>query len=182
MKIVKEGVGKKGTPYIIRYVALSDAESACEYINALSKERTFVRLQGEEMSLEKEREQIEKWVKEIEEGNGVTLVLEIGGKVKGVTSVARKGKTENHVGHMGLGISADVRGEGLGREFFQTVIDEAIKTLPGLKILDLTVKAPNDVALSLYKKLGFIEFGRLPNGTSHRDELVDEIFMYKPAV
>ena len=52
--IVEEGESKKGMVFTIRYPKSDDAVSVWEYINRLSKERTYIRFQGEEISLEKE--------------------------------------------------------------------------------------------------------------------------------
>lgn len=182
MRIVKEGTSKKGTPYLIRYIEREDVHTAWEYINALSKEKTFIRFQGEEVTLEKEAEHIEKSVKKIEEGRGVILALIVDGKYSGISEATLRDKTESHVANMGLSVSANVRGEGLGRELFESVISEAINNLHGLRILTLEVKAPNDIGMSLYTSCGFIEFGRLPLGTMHQDQFVDEVFMYKLVV
>lgn len=180
MNIVTEGISKTGKSYCIRYIERTDAESAWEYINELSQEKTFVSLQGEEITLEKEREQIDEWVKGVEDGSKVALVLIVDGKVRGMCDAKREKRTESHIAWMGLAISANVRGEGIGGIFFQATIDESIKRFAGLRILALEVKAPNEVARSLYKKCGFIEFGTLPSGSMYRGEYVDQVFMYKP--
>ncbi|KKQ62478.1 MAG: hypothetical protein US85_C0026G0006 [Candidatus Shapirobacteria bacterium GW2011_GWF1_38_23] len=60
------------------------------------------------------------------------------------------------------------------------IISQAQKKLPSLKTITLDCFANNQVALNLYKSLGFIEYGRLPKGLNYRDTLVDEISMYKP--
>jgi RimJ/RimL family protein N-acetyltransferase len=87
-------------------------------------------------------------------------------------------KTESHVGTFGLSIDASVRGKGLGEALMRAVLDEAVK-LPGIRIIELKVKAPNAVARALYEKLGFIEYGLLPLGTQHQGAFVDEVMMYK---
>lgn len=61
----------------------------------------------------------------------------------------------------------------------QTVIDEAIKNLPGLEIIELGVYAENDLAKQMYKKFGFVEYGVLPKGIKKEDGYSDHIFMYK---
>lgn len=54
-KIVFRGVAQSGTPYLIRYPKRSDLQELLRYINELSKEKTFISFQGEEVSLEDER-------------------------------------------------------------------------------------------------------------------------------
>ena len=59
-KIVYKGKSKKGNEIIIRYPEKSDLNELWRYINKLSKEKTFVRFQGEEITLKEE----EKFVKD----------------------------------------------------------------------------------------------------------------------
>lgn len=179
--MIRQGTTKSGKPYVIRYPRIEDAHSACAYINRLSKERTFVRVQGEEITLEQETKFLEKQINNLAEQKGVCLVLECDGAVQGICNIERNGKTEDHTATLGVGLDASMRGEGLGRLFMQTALDEAAK-LPGLKIVVLSVKGPNDLARSLYEKLGFVTYGMLPGGTMHRDEPVDQIHMYKMLV
>ena len=56
---------------------------------------------------------------------------------------------------------------------------EALKNIPELRIITLGVFATNDIAMNMYKKFGFVEFGRLPEGVLHRGNYIDHIYMYK---
>ena len=59
------------------------------------------------------------------------------------------------------------------------LIDESIKKLADLRIIDLEVFGKNIIGKNLYKKLGFIEYGRLPNALKRKGEYDDAILMYK---
>ncbi len=177
MRIVTEGTTKNGTPYTIRYPEIADVESAWRYINRLSKERTFVRVQGEEVTLEEEQKFITKLIEKVEVGKAAALFLIVNGEVHGLCNIEMQDKTESHIAKLGLGVDAASRGQGFGRLLMETTIDEA-KKLEGLQKIILTVKAPNSLAKSLYEKLGFVEFGMLPKGTRHQGELVDSHHMY----
>lgn len=180
MGVVKEGSAKDGTTYVIRTPEMGDVESVWKYINRLSKEKTFVRFQGEEIPIEKEEEFIKKCMQAAQDGKGVTLFLIVGGEVQGISGVEMQERTESHVGVLGLSVDASVRGRGLGEILMRAVMEES-KKLKGLTIITLKVKAPNDIAIALYTKLGFIEYGHLPLGTQYRDVFVDEVMMYKNA-
>jgi hypothetical protein len=78
---VKEGTAKDGTKFLIRSPEVGDVESVWKYINRLSKEKTFIRFQGEELTIKQEEEFIAKSLKEREEGKGVMLFLIVGGEV-----------------------------------------------------------------------------------------------------
>ena len=51
-KVAYQGKTSKGKELIIRYPNKDDAQLMREYINTLSEERTFIRFQGEKVSLE----------------------------------------------------------------------------------------------------------------------------------
>ena len=70
-------------------------------------------------------------------------------------------------------------GVGIGRLLMQHILAEAEKEIQGLKIIRLGVFANNPVALEMYKSLGFVELGNLPNGLLHKGEYVAHIYMYK---
>jgi RimJ/RimL family protein N-acetyltransferase len=178
MDVVQEGTAKDGTEFLIRYPETGDVESVWKYINRLSKERTFIRFQGEEIPIEKEEEYIAKRMREIQEGKDVTLFLVVDGEVQGISGIEMQDRTESHIGVFGLSIDASVRGKGLGETLMRAVMEES-KKLKGLKIITLKVKAPNEVAIALYTKLGFVEHGRLPLGTQHQGAFIDEAMMYK---
>lgn len=179
MPIVKEGRTKDERPYVIRYPQSDDVQGVWEYINKLSKERTYVRFQGEDIPIEQEERFIAEEMKKIAELKGVLLFLIVDQKVHGICGIRLHDKTESHVGTLGISIDESVRGQGLGEILMQEAVAEAARKLPGIRMIELKVKAPNRVALALYKKLGFMEYGKLPEGTQHRGKFVDEIFMYK---
>lgn len=179
MSIMKEGTTQNGTKYVIRHPERGDIESAWKYANRLSQERTFVSFQGEEITLEDEEKFITGRIEAIEKGTGTAMFLVADDAVQGICGIDLKPRSEKHVAILGLSVDVSMRGEGLGRLLMESALEDARQRVTGLKIVELTVKSPNDIARSLYKKLGFVEFGTLPQGTMHRGELVDEIYMYK---
>lgn len=177
-KVVRQGQSKTGTSYVIRYPKANDAESAWRYINRLSQEKTFIRFQGEQISFEDEKKYIVNKLKEIEEKKGIILFLEVNDEIHGICNLDLQDRTESHVALLGLSVDQTVRGQGLGKALIETSISEARTHLPGLKIITLAVKSPNAIAIKLYEKFGFKQYGYLPKGTTHRGKLVDEFLMY----
>ncbi|MBZ0284757.1 MAG: GNAT family N-acetyltransferase, partial [Anaerolineae bacterium] len=59
------------------------------------------------------------------------------------------------------------------------VYDEAVANLPGLRVVSLWVFGDNEIGQNLYRKLGYVEYGRLPGGVLHRGAYVDMVFMAK---
>ena len=62
---------------------------------------------------------------------------------------------------MNLAVSPDYRQQGIGQILVYTLIDYLKEE--GIKALFLEVRVSNIPAISLYKKLGFVEVGRRPN-------------------
>ena len=48
-----------------------------------------------------------------------------------------------------------------------------------MNIVSLTVFSDNNPAISFYKKVGFKEWGRLPNGLFRKNRFSDSVKMYK---
>lgn len=177
--VVFEGKSDKGTDIVIRYPSRDDAKAMCDYINTLSKERTFIRFQGEEVSLERETKFLNSQLQRIAKHESVQLHVFSSGKIIGISEIDMKDKVNGHVGELGISIIKELRGERIGSLLMKLVIDEAIKNIPRLEIITLGVFSNNSLAIEMYKKFGFIEYGNLPNGVKLGDKYVGHIYMYK---
>lgn len=178
-KIVFQGKSKKGKEYFIRYPVKEDLEAMWKYINTLSKERTFIRFQGEEMPMEEEREFLEKHVKDIEDHKAVTLLAFSGDELIGNSGITMQDKTERHLGVFGISLAKEFRGEGIGPKLMDVVLEEAISQIPMLEIITLGVFSNNHLAKGMYEKRGFKEYGRLPQGVKLEHGYDDHMYMYK---
>ncbi|HZZ28416.1 MAG TPA: GNAT family N-acetyltransferase [Pirellulales bacterium] len=67
-----------------------------------------------------------------------------------------------HRGALGMGIHSNYRGQGIGTRLMEAALAKARQR--GLMRVDLTVYATNTAAIALYRKLGFIEEGRMVKG------------------
>ncbi|SCL33794.1 L-amino acid N-acyltransferase YncA [Micromonospora pallida] len=67
------------------------------------------------------------------------------------------------------------RGLGLGRTVTEALVDDARKA--GIETLTLGVRGNNHGAIELYERLGFREWGRLPNFIAVGDERYDDVRM-----
>lgn len=178
-RIVFQGKSKNGKDMLIRYPKMDDLNPIWKYLNDLSKERTFVRFQGEEIKLEDEQKFLSSELKKINEGRSLLLLIFANDELIGISDIEMRDKTEKHIGALGISIAKSYRGEGIGTLFMEHVLDEARKNIKELKIVILQVYGNNSVAQGLYKKMGFKEFGKLPKGIFYKDEYIDDIFMYK---
>lgn len=178
-KIVFQGKTKKGNEIIVRYPVIEDAETLMNYINTLSRERTFILKQGEQMSFEGEKKFLNNILEKIGKKQSIMLLVFKGEETIGNCVINLQEKVNSHVGGIGISLAQEYRGEGIGKLLMNLLLDEARKNLPQIKIATLEVFANNRIAILMYQKLGFVEYGKLPRGIFHQNKYIDRIFMYK---
>lgn len=178
MKIIYRGKTKTGKEIVIRYPEIVDLEKMMNYINALSDEKTFIRSQGEHETLESERKFLKNRLKEIKDKKAIHILVFCGDKLVGGSDVHMLDKTEKHVGIFGITVAKDFRGEGIGETLMEQTIEEAKKELKDLKIITLEVYGTNNIAQSLYKKMGFKKYGMLQRGIVRQGKFEDAVLMY----
>lgn len=113
------------------------------------------------------------------EGGEFTLGAWRLGELVGAVSCERDARNKvRHIGHIiGMMVSAQSQGHGLGRQLLDACIKEA-RAADGLLMLTLTVTAGNAAAVHLYERAGFVRYGQLPrailvNGHYHaKDQMV----------
>lgn len=74
-------------------------------------------------------------------------------------------------------IRKDVRGRGLAKSLLDRVAKFAWDN--GVTQLELTVSAENPVAISFYRREGFVEIGRIPAGFIHEGREIDDVLMVR---
>ncbi len=179
MKIIYEGKTKKGKGFLIRYPEKDDALEMHKYINELSSEKTFIFLQGENITLDDEDKYLKEQLEGITKKQSIELIAEAGSKIIGVSSIHLGEGATNHEGTFGISLIKEYRNEGIGKILIGLTIKEAKKILPNFKIITLAVFENNNIAIKLYKNFGFIEYGKLPKGILYKGRYIDHIFMYK---
>ncbi|MHB1440292.1 MAG: GNAT family N-acetyltransferase [Cuniculiplasma sp.] len=110
-------------------------------------------------------------------GDAFVRVAEEDGHVVGICDVRRlrPGTELSHTGDLGIVIKEEYRDKGIGRGLMQSVI-EASKGK--LEVLILSVFTNNERAYTLYRKLGFVEYGRRPLAIKRGERYFDETLMY----
>ncbi len=179
-KIVTKFDLKDGREVVIRYPQSSDVEIMQQFINTASSEHTFIRMQGEQTSIEEEEKYLNGQLEKIQNHQTVHLLAFCDGELAGSSDIHMHDRTEKHLGTFGIIIGKDYRSQGLGKKLMKVVISEAKTNLPGLEIIILEVYGQNQVAQKLYKSLGFIEYGSLPKGVLGFHGYDKGILMHKP--
>lgn len=150
-------------------------EELLEFINELVKEDTYLNI-NEIITYEEEKKYLQDTLKSMKKGDSVELVAEIEGKIVGRAGAKKgRGRQRENVA-VGIVIKKNFRGKGFGKKLFKEIIVAAKEKL-NPKNIYLEVLAPNEVAISLYEKLGFKEIARLKSWSKYRDEYVDNIIM-----
>ena len=178
-QIIYKGKTKKGKDILIRFPQKSDTLALLRYMNTLSKERTFIRFQGEQLTLKEEDKYLKDFLKKLEENKAIKLLAFMENKLVGVTDINLQDKTSTHVGLFGITVAKDYRGEGIGKLLMNLVIQEAKRNIIDLKIVTLGCFANNKGACMMYKNFGFVEYGSLPEGIKHQGNYVDHLYFYK---
>ncbi len=89
MKIVFQGKTKKGKKIIVRYPNASDVEEMLRFINKLSNEKTFIRYQGEQETLESETKYLTSRLEAIKTKKSVTFLAFYNDRLIGSTDIKR---------------------------------------------------------------------------------------------
>lgn len=178
---IVEFTTKTGQTVLVRYPQWEDLLQLQTFINTLSAEDTYISFSGEQVSLEEEADFLLNWFKRIEFGDGVYLVAECDETIIGACGIERiesERARGEHLSSFGLSVAKDFRGQGVGESLAKAAIEEARMKMNNLRIVKLTVFSENAPAVALYKKLGFLEIGRIPGAVKFHGEYQDRTEMY----
>lgn len=178
-EVVFEGKTKKGLPIIIRYPQESDLNALLEYINILSKEKTYINFQGEKIGLKEEKKFLKEVLSKMKKIKQVFLLAYSGNKLVGDSDLELKEKVEKHIGLFGIAVLKAFRTKGVGSLLMEKVIEESAKNFKGLRIVELWAFGNNPIAQKMYKKFHFKEYGILPFGVKHKNKFVHRVHMFK---
>lgn len=179
MEYIDTFTTKSGKEIKFRYPVIEDAENLKNYINKISAEQSFLLLQGFQNTTESETNWLKDKLEKISKNQSVYLCGFCDDQLVTCAEVELGFEAKSHVGNFGISVALDFRGFGIGEKIMELVIAESIKKMPELKIVDLEVFGQNQIAQNLYRKMGFIEYGKLPNGLKRKGQFDDAIYMYK---
>lgn len=166
-----------GREVILRYPIFEDAEKLMNFINPIVKENAHILL-NQIQSLDQEKEYLASCIKSMHEDQMIKMCVYFEDRIVGAAHVTRLRYKENHAGEFGISLSQDFRGQGLGKILMSELIQQA-KEILSVSQLILTCSLLNVSAQELYKKLGFQEYGRLPEALQYENSFVDQVLMYK---
>lgn len=102
------------------------------------------------------------------------------GRLLGIVGLAfeLREKARHKATLFGLYVTGEQRSSGLGYRLVQSLLAEAADH-EGLRLVQLTVTAGNDAALSLYRRCGFVQFGLEPQAVCVGEDYLDKIHMWR---
>jgi RimJ/RimL family protein N-acetyltransferase len=100
--------------------------------------------------------------------NGIEIVAIVDGKIVGTAGIEAVGAKHKvrHRAEFGISVLKEYWGMGLGKSLTGACIECAREA--GYVQLELNVVAENKRAVTMYRDLGFTEFGRNPKGFNSR--------------
>ncbi len=175
MKFNQTIVLKNGKEALLRNGVKEDGAEVYEVFNATHAETDYLLSYPDENSYDPKQEGdfLEKLTNS---ANSIEILAIVDGKIAGTAGIEPIGEKfkVKHRADFGISILKEYWGLGLGKALAKACIQCAKEA--GYVQLELNAVAENERALSLYKSLGFEEFGRNPRGfvsrTSGFQELV----------
>lgn len=145
---------------IIREIQIEDAKQFLELTKITDAETPY--LYFEENERKTTLEQQVKHIKEGQEKGYISLVAEDEKKLVGyAVGFTFEVNRRKHCMSIAIAILQNYTGKGLGKKLLNTLIEQGIKK--GITRFELDVSVNNPIAISLYKKMGFVIEGERKN-------------------
>lgn len=179
MKHTREEITlKDGRVVVLRSPELSDAKELLRYIKQTAYETKFLIAEPEENNFTIDEE--EAFISSrVNSDNAILITAFDGDRVVANSHISGHGRMRTgHRCDLGIAILKDYWNCGLGSMLMERLVAFAEKQ--GFHQIELEVIAGNDRAIGLYKKFGFIEYGRRPRDLRYKDgSFADAVCMVK---
>ena len=176
MKYEKNTALNNGRKCVLRNESETDTKEVYDNFNLTHSQTDFLLTYPDENSFDIEQERKFLIEKELS-SDEIELCAIVDGRIvgtAGIEAVGRKDKVK-HRAEFGISIEKDYWGMGIGQALTETSIECAKRA--GYRQLELSVVADNSSAISLYKKAGFVEYGRNPRGFRSRTSGWQEVIL-----
>ena len=130
------------------------------------------------------QERIAENLQAFAKGKQLQLVAEVDGIVVGTAVLMRKEHPlfAHRAEVVDVVVDTPYQRRGIARRLVDALCDHAASI--GLEIIEISCRAPT-VTEEIYRRLGFIEYGRLPRGIKEpggEQRVYDEVFFYRPVL
>lgn len=166
MKYTKEVRLKDSRKCIIREAVGEDAQEVLDIFLLTHEQTDYLSSYKDETTFDAEFEQ--KFLSDIASSEKeIYLCAVVDGQIVGTAVVSSVGANKmKHRASFGIAIDQDYWGLGIGQALTAAGIEFAQNA--GYAQLELEVVSSNTGAITLYQKMGFVEFGRNPRGFQSR--------------
>ena len=158
---------KNGKEALLRNGEFADGEAVFVNFNETHAETDYLLSYPDENSFDAQQEA--EFLKEkTESPNEIEIVAVVDGMVAGTAGIEAVGAKYKlkHRAELGIAILKEYWGLGIGKALMEACIECAKEA--GYTQLELNAVAENERAVALYKKMGFVEYGRNPRGFNSR--------------
>lgn len=158
---------KNGKEALLRNGEFADGEAVFVNFNETHAETDYLLSYPDENSFDAQQEA--EFLKEkTESPNEIEIVAVVDGVVAGTAGIEAVGAKYKlkHRAELGIAILKEYWGLGIGKALMEACIECAKDA--GYTQLELNVVAENERAVALYRKMGFVEYGRNPRGFNSR--------------
>lgn len=170
---------KSGRVIELRPPQESDTQLIFDFAQTIEAEDTYILLNPSyPVTWNEESEYLKGCLRKIAVNWEVFYFAFFESRMIGSSQISVGGRRKMHVGSFGISLLEGFRHDGIGEQLAHFVIEEAKRVL-NLSIITLEVFDNNPAAISLYRKLGFLEYGCLRGGLKYKGEFIDSILMYK---
>lgn len=178
-EVIKTCTSKKGKLVTFRYLHPRDLDDMLRYVNQLIDEDTFIGIYGKKLTRLEESEFLTQELKDMKAGIKSHIVVEVDGRYAGSAQIRpQELRRKKHGADIGMSLAKDSRDQGIGTELLTVLIQEARRM--GFRLLTLGCFENNDIALHVYRKMGFKIAGIIPESIHYKESYVGEVIMYLP--
>ncbi len=167
MEYKKEIVLKNGMRCCLRNATEQDGQAVLDHFNLTHEETDYLLSYPDENSFDAVKE-AQFLKRKAESENEIEIVAVVNGVIAGTAGIEAMGTQYKlrHRADFGIAVSKAYWGLGIGKALTEACIECA--KAAGYFQLELHVAAENAPAVAMYKKVGFVEYGRNPYGFNSR--------------
>ena len=159
---------KNGQVCVLRSPELKDAEELVKFVKATAGETDFVIRYPEEADIPVEQEKF--FLQHFNEAaRDLMIVAEVDGKIAGNCQISEIGKSRIKVRHrcsFAIALYKEYWGLGIGSALTELLAEKAAEL--GYEQMELEVVSSNERAIGLYRKMGFVKTGEIPDAMKYK--------------
>lgn len=168
-----------------RPAQISDSAALLDTFYQIATESTYI-LSTPGSVRKKSIEDESKWIQDNNDHPKCILILATHqNQIIGICSFAAwKDPRREHRGSFGISILKKYQNQGIGQALLRFMIEQ-VRTMPGVKSIELSVMSPNLGAIHVYERFGFVQTGHTPKAFclkdgSYADDLSMQLWIDEP--